>query len=255
MLIESTASSSLSGPAEIDMLEACEKREPAQIRRLLDALADTRALVSAQPVPGGGLFPTAVLAVRDDGHLLLDGHPDARLTRRATEARHVICVAQLDRIRIQFRLGPLRAVDEGGLSAFLAPLPDAVLELQRRDSFRLQIPPMHPVHCNVPRDDDAPDRLRVADLSAGGLALLATPEDPRFPLRACLPGCALLLPDQDPIPVALTVAHHRIESSPSGERLRIGCRFEGLPPAAERTILHYMFRIERQRSARERRAV
>ena len=231
-----------------------EKNDPAEVRRLLGALVAARALVSAQLVPGGISCPTAVLSV--DGHgLLLDGHPQEVFNQRMLQAHHLVCTSQLDRVQIRFRVQRLQRVDNDGYTAFAAPLPGSIIELQRRDTYRLQIPPMQPVHSRLPAgaDGDGPE-LRVLDLSAGGLALAA---DPHFPLPANqrLGACVLLLPETAPIPVQLSVAHSHLEHVRTGQRLRIGCRFERLPVPAERAIQNYIFRVERQRSARERRAV
>ena len=46
-----------------------------------------------------------------------------------------------------------------------------------------------------------------------------------------------------------------VELVSTGGTLRAGCRFLALSPHAEKQILQYIFRVERQRNARERRAV
>lgn len=233
-----------------------EKRDPADVRRLLGALVAARALVTAQIVPGAISCPTAVLAV-DSDTVLLDGHPQEPLNQRLLQAHHLVCTSQLDRVQIRFRVQRLRRVDNDGYTAFVAPLPTAVIELQRRETYRLQIPPMQPVHCRLPDPDGGSDgvELRVLDLSAGGLALAAA-EGFVLPGTSRLGQCTLLLPDAAPIMVGLTVAHSYVEHTRNGTpRLRIGCRFERLPPPVERAIQNYIFRVERQRSARERRAV
>lgn len=247
-------------PAEPDSatLLRYEKQDPADIRRLLGALIAARALVSAQIVPGGMLCPTAVLELRDDGTLLLDGHPNEAINRRLLQAHHVVCTSQLERVQIRFRLQCLQRVRNEGHTAFVAPLPASVLELQRRDAYRLQIPPMQPVHCRLPAPEAGGEGplLRVLDLSAGGLALVADVGGVALPADGRLGDCDLLLPDTAPIAVALGVAHSYVEHTRNGTpRLRIGCRFERLPPPVERAIQNYIFRVERQRSARERRAV
>ncbi|QCU72555.1 pilus assembly protein PilZ [Luteimonas yindakuii] len=233
-----------------------EKREPADVRRLLGALVSARALVTAQIVPGSISCPTAVLAV-DNDTVLLDGHPQEPINQRLLQAHHLVCTSQLDRVQIRFRVQRLQRVDNEGYTAFIAPLPASVIELQRRETYRLQIPPMQPVLCRLPADDgeDEGAELRVLDLSAGGVALAAA-EGFALPGSSRLGGCTLLLPDAPPIVVELSVAHSYIEHTRNGsQRLRIGCRFEQLAPPAERAIQNYIFRVERQRSARERRAV
>lgn len=233
-----------------------EKRDPADVRRLLAALVSAKALVTAQIVPGSISCPTAVLAV-DNDTVLLDGNPQEPLNQRLLQAHHLVCTSQLDRVQIRFRVQRLQRIDNEGYTAFIAPLPTSIIELQRRDTYRLQIPPMEPVHCRLPDPDGGTDgvELRVLDLSAGGLALAAA-ENFVLPGSSRLGRCTLLLPDAAPIIVELSVAHSYLENTRNGTpRLRIGCRFERLPLPIERAIQNYIFRVERQRSARERRAV
>jgi len=253
---DSTPSASVA-EADSGELLRFEKRDPADIRRLLGALVSARVLVSAQIVPGSITCPTAVLALHDDGTLLLDGHPQEPINQRLLQAHHLVCTSQLDRVQIRFRVHRLQRVQNEGYTAFVAPMPTSVFELQRRETYRLQIPPMQPVLCRLPAQDGACNgaELRVLDLSAGGLALAADVDFP-VPGDSRLGDCALLLPDTAPIMVELWVAHTHLEHTRNGsQRLRMGCRFQRLATPAERAIQHYIFRIERQRSARERRAV
>jgi c-di-GMP-binding flagellar brake protein YcgR len=55
--------------------------------------------------------------------------------------------------------------------------------------------------------------------------------------------------------VQLEITHVIRREPVAGASLRAGCRFVGLPPQAEKQVLQYIFRVERQRNARERRAV
>nr|WP_255699656.1 flagellar brake protein [Luteimonas sp. Y-2-2-4F] len=235
-------------------MQRYEKREREDVRRLLKALAAARALVSAHAVPGELPCPTAVLEVGDDDTVLIDGHAHEAVNRRLQLAHHVVCVSQLERIRIQFRLHRLRPERIDGRPAFVAPLPGAVLELQRREAYRLAIPALQPVHCRLPAEESGESRrLRVIDLSAGGLAFCCDAEESGFAPRRELGLCTLELPDAAPLHAALTVAHAGIVRARSGQReQRVGCRFGLLTAAAERAIQRYIFAAERLRSARER---
>ncbi|WP_024890265.1 flagellar brake protein [Luteimonas huabeiensis] len=240
--------------AGADDLRRYEKRAREDVRRLLKALAAARALVSAHAVPGERPCPTAVLEVGDDDTVLIDGHAHEAVNRRLLQAHHLVCVCRLDRVRIQFRLQRLRPVRIDGRAAFLAPLPGAILELQRREAYRLAIPPLQPVHCRLPATGAAEARrLRVFDLSAGGLSFRCGAEDTAYAPARELGACGLELPAAPPLQVVLTVAHASlVRARDGGREQRIGCRFGPLPAAAERAIQRYIFAVERLRSARER---
>ena len=105
------------------------------------------------------------------------------------------------------------------------------------------------------RDDVA----RILDAGASrvvvGSLSVREPDEPRFRARTQLAGCQLLLPDLEPMAVDVEVAHLSRHEPLAGATLRAGCRFLGLSAQAEKVILQYIFRVERQRNARERRAV
>ena len=232
--------------------------DPREIARVLQSLPDAGALISAHIMPGGLPCPTALLEVAHDGRVLIDGNHVESINQRIASASHLTCVSQLERVRIQFRLQGLERIDNDGRAAFSAPAPESVLKLQRRELYRLQLVPGPLVTLQVPAEDGAspPLKLRVIDLSGGGLAVSVREEDEaRFGQRRLLPGCLLHLPDMAAIPLQLEVAHVSRRDPLPGATLRAGCRFVGLAPQAEKQLLQYIFRVERQRNARERRAV
>src|SRR5690606_41918465 len=57
-------------------------REPGEIASVLRALVEARSLISASLVPGGFACPTALLAVHDDGTVVLDGNRDESMNLR-----------------------------------------------------------------------------------------------------------------------------------------------------------------------------
>lgn len=229
------------------------------IERVLQALVDSRALISAHVMPGGLPCPTALLQLDPgQGRLLIDGNRQEAVNQRIAGAHHLTCISQLDRVRVQFRLQQLQRVEHEGHVAFSAPVPDRVLQLQRRELYRLQLVPGPQVILQVPppRGEERALQLRVLDISGGGLALSVRDEDEaRFGAGQILSGCQLLMPELGELAVDLQVAHLSRQAPLAGASLRAGCRFIGLAPAAEKRILQYIFRVERQRNARERRAV
>jgi len=233
--------------------------DPREIRRVLQALVDGRSLISAYLSPGGMSCPTAILEL-GDGELLIDGLHQEAVNQRIASANHLVCTSQLEQVRIQFRLSGLVRVHQDGYTAFRAPFPEKVLELQRRTLYRILVPPGQPLLCSVPLPgvdgSIAPTDLRVHDISGGGIALVVPDAlAGTFGAHAEFDGCLLNLPDATPVPVRLAVCHVHVHQTRSGAQLQAGCRFVGLPRKDENLILHYIFRIDRQRTARERRAV
>lgn len=246
--------------AESADLQADEKfylREPRDILQVLRSMIEKRALITAY-IPGSLSTSTAILGVDEDTEtLMIDGSPNDTINARMVQASHVLCVSQLDRVRVQFRLSGLRRISNDGYAAFEAPLPDSLLQLQRRDLYRLQIPVSQPVICTIPlpgqNGSPVETDVRVLDISAGGIAIAIPDGDPRFKPGSRFESCLLALPDARPIEVSLTVTNlHRQENRNGIVSARAGCQFGRLPRGAETVIQQYIFRIDRQRSARER---
>jgi flagellar brake protein len=245
-------------PVRYDEEEKYLLRRPREIHQVLQSLLDRHALISAYPALRNHGYPTALLALDEDGrHLLIDGNMQEAINRIIEQAHHLTCVAQLDRIHIQFRLAPLSRMIIDGQTAFRAPLPEQLLRLQRREFYRLQVPVAQPLTCElpIPRGDGEvePLPLRVLDISAGGVALAVPADQPQFrPFRE-YEDCVLHLPDAAPIAVRLMIRSLFRQINQNGrESWRAGCQFTALPRGAEVLIQRYIFRLERQRNARER---
>src|SRR5690606_15503062 len=113
--------------------------DPQQIGQVLRGLAEARAQIATRLVPGGHACPTALLEVRDDRTLVLDGNRDEAMNQRMAAATRVVCSAQLDLVPIRFRLSTPRRTLHEDYVAFTAPWPAALLRLQRRESYRLPL--------------------------------------------------------------------------------------------------------------------
>ena len=233
-----------------------------QIRQLLEELIEQHALIAAH-FGNNQSFVTALIGLsEDEDSLFLDASPDASVNRRVIANDRLLCVSQLDRIRIQFALSELQEVSQNGHNTFRAPVPARILRLQRREFFRLQVPIAHALSCslNAKALDDSALRVdaRVLDISGGGVALqlpLMTQSPPmaEFVIGATVDDCTLRLPDADPITLSLEVRNISHNTQRSGaELLRLGCRFSQLSRSSENIIQRYIFNTERERNARER---
>jgi len=240
-----------------DTLEKYTLHGHHQIRQVLEELIEHHALIAAH-FGNNQSFVTALVALSDDGtSLFLDASPDTAVNRRVLANDRLLCVTQLDHIRIQFALSGLQEVSKGGHDSFRALLPEHLLRLQRREFFRLQVPIAHAVSCtlNARGIDAAPVQLdaRVLDISVGGVALQVPPAVAEFVIGATLDHCSLRLPELEPIELCLEVRNINRNTQRSGtELLRLGCQFANLSRAGEAVIQRYIFNTERERNARER---
>ncbi len=229
-------------------------RNPRQIRQLLQALIDQRSLLTAHLGGRDQSFPTAILELdEDDDYLLLDGSPSESSNRAAEEAGHLLCFAQLDRVMVRFRLDHLERTGGHGHVAFRVPFPTELVHLQRRELYRLETPVTDSPHLLFPINEDRSEalHLRVVDISGGGLAVTVPANCNAFSLQKRY-DARLDMPDTGAMQVSLIVCNQLAQKLPNGvEMKRIGMRFDGLPRGGDSAIQRYIFRIDRQRSARK----
>ncbi|MDR1424413.1 MAG: flagellar brake protein [Azoarcus sp.] len=255
---QNTANGQTASPVQEDNLEQYLLRGTRQVRQLLQELINARSLISIHLIPGGLSFLSTLLTFsEDEDWIFLDASPNETIHRRALESERMLCVTQLNKIRIQFRLVNGTEVPIDGRPTIAASLPEEILRLQRRDAFRLQVPLSHELKCILPalqrkhgkelkrHSLEAP----VIDISAGGLSL-------EIPLAKTMPtvgdqinGCHLKLPN-DLIGINLEVRNHgRRILSDGKEILRLGCSFVALPVQAANQIQRYIYQAEREISA------
>jgi len=229
-------------------------RNPRQLRQLLRSLIDQRSLINAHVDGRDRSFPTALLELdEDDDFLLLDGSPQEASNRAAEQADHLLCFAQLERVLVRFRLHGLQRVDNDGHVAFRAPLPEELVHLQRRELYRLETPITDSPQLSLPAGEVGSDALsmRVVDISGGGLAVTVPNDCAVFSLQKRY-NAVLSMPDGPDLQITLVVCNMLPQRQPNGiEVKRIGMRFDDLPRGGDSAIQRYIFRVDRQRKARQ----
>ena len=260
--MKSMSDQNIDTPIELihdDAMEQYLLRGQRQIRQLLQELINTHSLISVHLIPGGLSFLSTVVTLSEDEEwIFLDSSQSETIHRRTLNAERLLCVTQLNKIRIQFRLTDATEIPVEGRIALAAPIPDEVLRLQRRDAFRLQVPLSHALKCILPAHDQYNEQesrkktleVPVFDISAGGLSL-EVPFGKITPnVGDTINGCHLKLPD-DIIGINLEIRNfgRRILSN-GKEILRLGCSFVSLPTPAANQIQRYIYQTERELRAR-----
>lgn len=221
---------------------------PLEIVRILRNLALRNAMVSAFFNAGKQSMLTSVLHVSpEQRQVILDINANEALNRHMLQADKIIFTSLLDQIKIQFVANHIASVTYEGTPAFSIPLPDQVLQLQRRESFRLALPITHPVNCSLPVSKDQAYQLPIGDMSMGGLSIsIGQFPDIQFEPGAVYPGCRIELPSVGVVEVSLRIQSIREVTLKNGMKsLRCGCQFINLHPAMEAIIQRYLFRLER----------
>ncbi|MEO6742915.1 MAG: flagellar regulator YcgR PilZN domain-containing protein [Caldimonas sp.] len=168
-----------SGRADLDEFRVASPRE---IAGFLTQLSDNKIPVALN-APDGDIETTLLWTV-DAAHNRLAFWADASdaKTRHLVERPGHVVVAYLHSVKLQFEIGPLVLERGDRVSVLSCALPSELFRFQRRNAYRVR-PLMGEAltarlsHPDIP---DMPLELSVLDLSLG--------------------GCALLLPDDIPVP-------------------------------------------------------
>lgn len=218
----------------------------SEIVGLLRQLRDKQVLVTLYYDQATGFTVSNVLDVNEGfEELILDRTSDPSAQRAIYASKQLVVVAFLDNVKLQCSVGTAEAVDHQGRPAFRVRLPQQMLRMQRRNSYRRQPPAVRPATCLVPspREQGQYESVRVLDLSVGGLALFVHPIQFDLPAEHKLENCYLDLPDVGQITVTLKVRYVDAEAGNDGVR-RCGCEFVELSESAARMLQRYMNKLD-----------
>jgi c-di-GMP-binding flagellar brake protein YcgR len=233
-------------------------RAPLEIRQILHSLIDRRAMITAYLDGSGHSFLTTLLGLLPgETEVVLDASNDEQMNLRAAAASQIICITQLDSVKIQFPVAGVDRCPFQGHLALRAPIPDILLRLQRREYYRLATPAAHALTCIIPVTDPQGGvtayPARVVDISGGGVAVMVPPKGVPFEPDMEFPDCRIVLPDTGPLLATLRVRNlFRLTNRQGITMLRAGCQFIDLPEAMNTLIHRYILKVERSRSGRWR---
>lgn len=228
--------------------------ERREIAFVLKQLAHKRAIITAYFGNGNKFLITSVVNVAEDEKtLLIDVAQDEALNTEAQLSGRLLCITQLDKVKVQFVLEHLVRAEADGLPAMRCPLPEVLLRLQRREYYRLAAPASHSLVCAIPGVLAGKTvEARVLDISGGGLAVVVPPSGVVFAPEMEFADCRLDLPDFGPVTASLRVRNlFRLTSRSGVDMLRAGCQFEHLSTPMANAIQRYILKVERERKARE----
>jgi c-di-GMP-binding flagellar brake protein YcgR len=228
-----------------------ERREIAYVLR---QLAARRSMITAYFGNSSRFIMSSVLSVSDDDRsVYLDLGNDAALNNEAASADSLLCLTQLDKVKVQFSITLPRIENFGKYPALFAATPEVLLRLQRREYYRLTAPVAHSLICRIPSPGlNSRVEARVIDISGGGVAVIVPPKDMSLSADQKYMDCRLDLPEFGPVTTTLRVRNiFRITNRSGTDMLRAGCQFEDLPAPMANAIQRYILRVERERKARE----
>lgn len=247
-------------PLEIDQPETYGRyllTSEAEIATYLRALEKQHAIITIYLDDGRTFFLSSIVAVDEDkGGFSLDLAHSSEIRRLAQQSKELTLTSSLDKVKIQMRIKRPQIAEHGGQPEISAPLPEALLRLQRREFFRLETRPNSPLKCTLTLQDKQASTitctLSLLDISGGGVCLHGSSnQSEHFVPDAIIRECQLEIPGEGLIPVNLCVKKIGTpQATGSHSHLRIGCEFVDLPRPKQAQIERYITRVERERKAK-----
>jgi len=249
------------GPADLqplrpdpiaDSVDLSEYRvsSPREIAAFLTQLSDNKIPVALN-APDGAIETTLLWTVDTDRRRLSfwADASDAKTQQQLARPSHVV-VAYLHSVKLQFEIGALALQRGDPVSVLTCALPTELFRFQRRNAYRVRPLMNEALSARLVHPDIAgmPLELSVLDLSLGGCALLL-PDDIPVPQRGTLLRQVEFDLDMDaPFRVDLRVQNvaPRPAAAPG---MRIGCEFVDARSGAQRVLQRFVDDLQKRRRA------
>lgn len=214
-----------------------------QIEAILRDIAESGANVALYYNAKREFIMTTVLDLDQDG-LWIEPANSSTENHHITESRKITLVSSHKQVKVQCVMNAATRVTYDGQPALFLPMPTSLYRLQRREFFRLSLPPTEHLRCliniekpgagNAQGDDAKPLEMTVvdlevpaADISGGGIGLICMEGEFDFEPGKTYPDCRIDLPEADSIQVTIIVKNIiPLYKNKFGKTLkRVGCEF------------------------------
>ncbi|XZG70321.1 flagellar brake protein [Chitinibacteraceae bacterium HSL-7] len=228
-------------PVHLSKPDPYLEREQEQISHLVGLLQQGGQTVALYPSGRKEPFAISTLLEASQERLVFDA-PKADWIQQQLLAQGICCVAQVRGVLIQFDVHALGIIAYDRAPALEATWPTAVLRLQRRQAYRAAIPMQLHATCTLPEGDV----LEVADLSAGGVGLIAHSALAALRAGAQLSPCTLQLNEFGSFEVTLLIRTLQAQMLKSGAQVqRVGCGFVSNDPQDSQRLARLAVQLER----------
>lgn len=211
-------------------------------------IAKAQCLITAVFNGGARSMNTAIVDVIQDMELIaLDISFNETTNQQILEADRVTFKTDMEGIEVQFAAKSIVKAKYQGQAVFAIPIPDRMLWVQRRDSYRISVPQSMSASIGINNGNGGTDKYRVLDISAGGLAI----EDDRHRLNldpGTLLNCRLHLPGHGDVAVTLEVLNRfQVKRGKRDAGQRLGCAYVNLNPSFGAAIQRYIYALDVKR--------
>jgi c-di-GMP-binding flagellar brake protein YcgR len=217
-----------------------------EILSVLNELAHRREPISVYFNAGQHFILTVLLSARPDG-LVFDLGGDEKANRLLAKAQQCVFMGFPDGVKIQFTgINPERFM-WGDQEAFWVPIPERIVRLQRRDTYRILLPIIKPPHAKL-YDDKAKllGEWRIHDLSVAGFSIYVEGE-PSFKAGDIIPQATINIAAKSPLFCPVVIRHTTMIERTRLGKYQVGFNFVDLPHVMDIAIQKTILTIEYER--------
>ena len=217
-----------------------------EILSLLNDLAHRREPVSIYFNGGQDFILSILLSAKSDG-VVFDMGGDEKANARLEHSDQCVFMATPDGIRVQFTALEPKRFWWGDEEAFWVPLPDRIVRMQRRDSYRNVLPIVNTIKVKLTDEHSANfGDWPLHDLSVGGFGATVSGE-PHMKNGDSIAHIVIWVSDRKRLDCVGTVRHISLIDRQGKGRYRVGIEFVNLPHQMEVAIQRYIIKIEYER--------
>lgn len=217
-----------------------------EILSILNELAHRREGITLYFDGGQHFILTAILSARPEG-LVFDLGGDPKSNRLLEKAKQCVFIATPDGIRVQFTGQNPQRFLWGDDEAFWVPLPDRVIRLQRRESYRIVVPGSAKIRVKL---SDTEGKLiadwPVHDLSVSGFGIIVD-RPPAFNVGDTICQVWISLPNNMNLHCPAIVRHISFLGQARSGKYQVGFSLVNLPHNMDVAIQKTILNIEYER--------
>lgn len=220
-----------------------------EILSILNELAHRREPVSVYFNNGQQFILTILLSARDEG-LVFDMGGDEKANRLLANANSCTFLTFPDGIKVQFTgIHPQRFL-WGNEEAFWVEIPQHVIRLQRRESYRITLPLSHPISVQLfKHNQETSIKCSIHNLSVGGFCILMNDLSVtnQFKVNELIESAQIELSNQNQLQCPVIVRYISKNNHLLSEKIQIGFSFVQLSHAMDVAIQRTITQIEYER--------
>lgn len=244
----------MSETSAADPLAAYTLTSAETILDKLQTLQRTGSLLSiCWDASGASITSTIVKLLPNKGLMALDAPRNA--PGQLCQAEELSYSAVVNGADVRFTSSRLREATLNGQDVLAAPIPKALVWVQRRETYRVSLPRSAPVLCRVPLPNDDIGEFEVLNISLLGLALLDKSGRLDYWGRVgqVFGNCNLLIDRMRDSPVSLEIRNKRNTARGQNRTAatRVGFAFRAMSRDFSRHLQRYVAALERERIRRD----